>query len=96
MTFKELLDQTGVPGYELRKIILERMSEVQRPKAHNQARVDRTLYTPEEAVPKATHCINGHEYTVENTYEYGTHRKCRVCNRERTKKSANKRKGATE
>ena len=28
---------------------------------------------------KKTHCKNGHEYNEENTYRYGTHRMCRIC-----------------
>lgn len=31
-----------------------------------------------------THCINGHEFTKENTYFYG-HRRCRECQRIRDK-----------
>ena len=28
---------------------------------------------------KKTHCPNGHEYTPENTYHEGIHRRCRSC-----------------
>ena len=31
----------------------------------------------------ATACRKGHEYTEENTYWYGTERRCRTCHRER-------------
>jgi hypothetical protein len=34
-----------------------------------------------------THCINGHEYTVENTYRRPNgHRDCRICIAERVKR----------
>jgi len=34
-----------------------------------------------QANPNAakTHCPYGHEYTPENTYQYGTNRQCRTC-----------------
>lgn len=41
----------------------------------------------------ATHCENGHEFTEENVYRWGTIRQCRTCrknrenNRDRTKKA---------
>ena len=31
-----------------------------------------------------THCVNGHEFTPENTYaQRGIHRSCRICQRRR-------------
>jgi hypothetical protein len=32
---------------------------------------------------RATHCIHGHEFTEENTYDYGHGRKCRQCEKDR-------------
>ena len=31
----------------------------------------------------ATHCIHGHEFTPENTYDYGHGRKCKQCEKDR-------------
>lgn len=31
-----------------------------------------------------SHCVNGHEFTKENTYHYRGGRQCRACNLERT------------
>lgn len=38
----------------------------------------------------ATHCINGHEFTPENTYIYASgHRRCRTCDRKLDKERKN-------
>lgn len=34
---------------------------------------------------RKTHCPQGHEYTPENTYLYGTRRSCKTCNQERAR-----------
>jgi hypothetical protein len=46
----------------------------------------------------ATHCVNGHEYTAENTYmrRGGGARSCRTCNRERMRKSYQPMKGTDQ
>lgn len=36
---------------------------------------------------RQTHCKRGHEFTPENTYEWGTSRHCRTCRRERDRQS---------
>lgn len=38
-----------------------------------------------------THCPQGHEYTSENTYNYGTGRQCKACARVRAKAQRQKR-----
>lgn len=38
---------------------------------------------PSAAHARQTHCINGHEFTPENTYRHGSGRKCRACTIER-------------
>ncbi len=44
---------------------------------------------------KATHCINGHEYTPENTYSYKQKRRqCRSCRREQQRASERRKKEA--
>ena len=35
---------------------------------------------------RKSHCINGHEFTLENTYPYNDYRSCRKCMVQRTKK----------
>lgn len=32
-----------------------------------------------------THCLKGHEFTVENTYKYGNKRMCVICRKNRNK-----------
>lgn len=39
-----------------------------------------------------THCPSGHEYTPENTYEWGGHRACRACRRLASLRSRRRRK----
>lgn len=34
---------------------------------------------------RKTHCVHGHEFTIENTYVYGRFRFCRTCNRIRSR-----------
>lgn len=36
---------------------------------------------------KNTHCLHGHEYTLENTRWYGNIRQCRKCHAERSRKA---------
>ena len=43
---------------------------------------------------KQTHCINGHEFTVENTILRKAGRDCRICHRLADKASKNRRKEA--
>ncbi|QDK01509.1 HNH endonuclease [Microbacterium phage LeeroyJenkins] len=39
-----------------------------------------------------THCPHGHEYTDENTYWNGPRRKCRACQRQRSREYRNRKK----
>ena len=39
-----------------------------------------------EANLAKTHCVKGHEFTKENTYLYGGHRRCKICRSEDSRK----------
>lgn len=47
---------------------------------------------------RKTHCIHGHEFTIENTYNENGNRKCRACRREKSLRwfRKNRAKGAAE
>lgn len=42
---------------------------------------------------RKTHCINGHEFTPENTISRGNRRRCRTCKNEQSKRSYKKLRG---
>lgn len=41
---------------------------------------------------RKTHCVNGHEFTPENTHIWNGHRQCRACNRAAAKRIRQRRK----
>lgn len=43
--------------------------------------VSRGLRAPGYGPRERTHCKQGHEFTPENTYQYGTRRRCKTCER---------------
>lgn len=42
---------------------------------------------------KVTHCLEGHEYTEENTYLYDNRRDCRICIRTRSREYMRRKRG---
>lgn len=41
---------------------------------------------------RQAHCVNGHEFTEENTYRFGRYRFCRICRREKSLRWARKKR----